>query len=67
MKRLFIGIALLTITLVSCRKDWTCDCSGNNNIVFSKEIRDTSRKQAVSECEGQYITETNDTLTCVLN
>lgn len=43
-------IALLAIGFTSCKKDWTCECSANGQVLGTTTIKETKSK-AKSACE----------------
>lgn len=49
-KTLLVAVALIAISLTSCKKDWTCDC-GDPDSTF--EIKQTSKTNAKALCEGK--------------
>jgi hypothetical protein len=51
MKKIFAIAFLGTMGLVSCKKDYTCECV-NNNITTVSTIKGTSKKVAAALCEG---------------
>lgn len=62
MKRqiLFLGLILGSLTLASCNKDWTCECTyydsdGDQIGSNTYTIEDADADEAKSECEsGSY-------------
>jgi hypothetical protein len=63
MKKVFIAVAALaTLTLVSCKKDWSCSCvsttngtSGDAQVTTHKEIK---KSAATASCHDWESTET---------
>ncbi len=54
MKKIIVLTTLGILTLVSCKKDYTCECTNTfltNTYTTSSEINDT-KKNAEKECES---------------
>ena len=67
-KVLFSALVLGAMTLVSCKKEYTCSCSFSGNGVSgtaSTTIKDT-KKNAQEECESGSATANGTTTTCSL-
>ena len=69
MKKITIlSITLLSLSLASCKKDWTCTCkdaTGGEVRKFSK----ATKNQALSNCQTMTRTDDNgsETETCTLS
>ncbi len=69
MKKIAIlSIALMALSFVSCKKDWTCTCkdaTGGEVKKFSK----ITKKQALSNCQTETVTDSggSGTETCTLS
>ncbi|MEZ4890578.1 MAG: hypothetical protein R2779_08495 [Crocinitomicaceae bacterium] len=49
-KVFFIALAFGALTLTSCKKDWSCECSSGGNAVTST-IKDMTHKDAKEQCD----------------
>jgi hypothetical protein len=67
MKKLFIIAAIGTFVLSSCKKDWTCRCSVNGIDIGTEDIKDKTKKEATSECEGKGMSIAGYTLACSID
>jgi hypothetical protein len=45
------AIALFAVAFTSCKKDWTCECSANGQVLGSTTIKET-KKKAKDACEA---------------
>lgn len=52
MKKLIVIVAVGMSILTSCKKDWTCECSVNGIQFSSTPLKDMSKSDAESECNG---------------
>lgn len=65
MKRILnvtISLFFIGSTLISCKKDWTCQCEPENNTNLTVEhfpIEKHTKKEAISKCKT-YNTEALD-------
>lgn len=51
MKKVFIfALVFGALTLTSCKKDWSCECSTGGNAA-SYTIKDMTRKDAKEQCD----------------
>lgn len=67
MRKLFIIMAVGTIVLSSCKKDWTCGCSVAGTPYGATEtIKDKTKKDARSECQAKGGSAFGVTVTCDL-
>lgn len=68
MKKItIISIALVAVSFISCKKDWTCTCTdstGGEVKTFTK----ITKRQALSNCQSKTVTEAGSTEseTCTL-
>jgi phage-related protein len=52
MKKLVLAVAALgLVSLTSCKKEYTCECSYNGTVIGSAKIKDT-KKKAKDACTG---------------
>lgn len=68
MKKIGILTAvMLSLTITSCKKNWTCTCTDATGGEVKKFTKITKR-QALSNCQTKTVTEDNDseTETCTL-
>jgi hypothetical protein len=70
MKKLVIfSIALVAISFASCKKDYTCTCTGSFGSSYTTKITGVSKKGAQGRCvsgtrtSGSY----SDVVTCTLS
>lgn len=66
-KTIILSIAFTALSLISCKKDWTCTCkdaTGGEVKKFSK----ITKKQALSNCQTETVTDSggSSTETCTL-
>lgn len=52
MKKLVVIMAVGTVVLSSCKKDWTCACSVNGVNALNDVIENKTKKDAESECKA---------------
>ncbi len=80
MKKLTFVIGIAALSLVSCKKTWTCDCTSNstyngtpNTTTSKKTVTDKKKGEAETECtayanENTYSTSNYSiTTTCETN
>lgn len=72
-KVLFLSLVFGGLALTSCKKDWTCVCENVPLIgTYSEVLKDKTKSDAKSECEGKKTIETdsgtytNNNITCDL-
>ena len=58
MKKLIILAAVASLGLVSCKKDYTCECKDSNGKVESVKYLDATKRQAKAQCVS-YETESD--------
>ena len=66
MKKLFIVAVVASFGMVSCKKDYTCECtttSGNSSITGTSTVNAT-KKDAKTACENGSTTNGSYTTTC---
>jgi hypothetical protein len=68
MKKMILGVAALSLlTLASCKKDYTCECTtsvtGFDDISVSTTINET-KKNAEEACEAGAATTSFSSVTC---
>ncbi|MCO5259288.1 MAG: hypothetical protein M9916_04010 [Crocinitomicaceae bacterium] len=67
MKKIFVvGLVLGTFVLTSCKKDWTCECTGALG-TYSSQIKDKTKKDATEECDKGTISILGYSQTCKIN
>lgn len=62
-----IVIALGVFCFVSCKKDYHCQCSYQNQIKLVKDLGSQVQSDAQDMCNGYDTTVTGEKWTCVLN
>lgn len=58
----------MSLSLMACKKDWTCTCTDATGGEV-KKISKITKKQALSNCQSKTVTEDGDTEseTCTLS
>lgn len=51
-KVLLVTITLFSIGFTSCKKDFTCVCTENGEVVLEGEIKDMRRPEAATSCKA---------------
>ncbi len=59
---LFIGI----LSFVSCRKEYHCHCSYNNNVVYSADLGNQTKSNAEKACNVYDSTITGEVWNCTI-
>jgi ribosomal protein L31 len=54
MKKVMIIMAVGTFGLVSCKKDWTCECEVNNTKLPTYTIKDKTLSDAKDQCNANF-------------
>jgi hypothetical protein len=66
-KSLLIVMAIVGASvLFSCKKDYHCSCSFNNNLVYSVDLGNQYKDNAQSTCNGYDTTVKGETWQCVV-
>jgi hypothetical protein len=67
-KATYMGIIILSGVLffVSCKKEYHCHCTYNNNLVYSKDLGNQTKKNAEKICNTYDTTVTGETWTCTV-
>jgi len=47
-----LAVSAFVFTLSSCKKDYTCECSGEGGWDFSGEMKDVKKKDAEEVCDS---------------
>jgi hypothetical protein len=68
-KAIYTGIVVLSgiISFTSCRKEYHCNCTYNNMLVYSKDLGNQSHSDAQSICNNYDTTITGETWLCTVN
>jgi hypothetical protein len=53
MKKIYLVLAVMIITISSCKKDYTCTCSDSTGVVSTFTIKDKKGK-ATEQCNSYY-------------
>ena len=64
---IFAVIILGIVFFPSCRKDYHCQCSYNNQLRLNKDLGSKVKSDAKNECDGYDTTITGEKWTCILN
>jgi len=70
MKNILIFIAVFSMTLVSCNKDYACACtvtSGGQTIDHTYRLKAMKKKEAIKTCNSAGATWTDIGGSCTLN
>lgn len=62
-KTLLFAIAIVSIGFTSCKKDYSCECTENGQVVLTAEMENTRRPEASAACK---LAGTNSTMECKL-
>lgn len=46
-----VFVAVATLALVSCKKDWVCECGGYEESSYT--IKNRTKRDAKNQCEGK--------------
>ncbi len=52
MKKVILFGGLTLLTLASCKKDWTCECTSSAGGSSSTTIADKTKSDAKADCDG---------------
>jgi hypothetical protein len=68
MKKILVGAAVISFTLVSCNKDYTCECSTdwNGTVTTSTIVINDKKGPAKDYCESKSETVSTIVKTCVI-
>jgi hypothetical protein len=71
MKKAFYSITLLLtaclLSVTSCKKVYHCNCTFNNQVVYTQDLGLQVLKTAKSECSSHDSTITGEAWTCTVN
>lgn len=61
-----IILILCVVFLFSCKKDYHCSCSFNNNVVYSKDLGTQTRSNAQNTCSSYDTMYTGEVWNCTI-
>ena len=67
-KAIYIVITILVCVLsfVSCKKEYHCSCSFNNQVMYTKDLMNQTKSNAQSQCSQYDTTVTGETWNCTI-
>ncbi len=66
MKKIILLSGLTILTLASCKKDWTCECTSSIGGSSSTTIGDKTKSDAKAECDNGDASALGVTVDCEL-
>lgn len=68
-KAIYTSVVILSgiISFTSCRKEYHCNCSYNNELVYTKDLGNQSMSDAKTLCSRYDTTVTGETWLCTIN
>lgn len=67
-KNVLLVVAIASLALASCKKDYTCECTATGNgstVTASTTIKDT-KKKAKDACDGKASSSAGVTTSCAI-
>ena len=67
-KAIYAVITILAVALsfTSCKKEWHCTCSFNNQVMFTKDLQNEVKSKAQTACSAYDSTITGEVWNCTI-